>query len=132
MTFYPPNPGRGPFPPGYRQNFGPPGYPAPFGRQVSPNPVPQFRAQPPFYQQPYPMGRPGNPFFSPSPFGNQGQPFLNQNQFGMQDPNAYYPNQQFRGPGLSGHLNTLMGHVGTVTNGVNMLRQLGSLMTLFR
>ena len=132
MTFYPPNPGGGPFPPRNRQNFGPP---SPFGRQGNPYPPPApFRRQAPFYPQGNPMGGQRNPFFNPRPFGNQGQPFFDQNPFGMQDPASYNPNQQFGAPrrGVGDQLNTLMGHMGTVTNGVNMLRQLGSIMTLFR
>ena len=131
MTFYPPNPGGGPFPPRYRQNFEPP---RPFGRQGYP-PPPPFRRQAPFNPQGNPMGGQGNPYFNPNPFGNQGQPFFGSDQFGMQDPAAYNPNQPFGAPrsrGLGGQLNTLMGHMGTVTNGVNMLRQLGSIMTMFR
>lgn len=125
MTFYPPNTGRGPFPPRYRQNFGPP----PFGRQGGPMPGGPFRRQTPYFQQQNQMG---NPYYSQGPFGNQGQSFFNQNQFGQQGPAAYYPNQQFGARGLTGNLSNLMGHVDTVKNGVNMLRQFGSLMTLFR
>jgi hypothetical protein len=133
MAFYPPNPGRGPFPPRYRQNVGPPGS---FGRQGNPYPppAPPRRQGNPFFY-PNQMGGQGNPSFYPNQFGDQGQSFYNQNQFGMQNPAAYNPNQQFGGSGfgrLPGQLNRIMGHVGTVTNGVNMLRQLGSFMTLFR
>ena len=147
MVFYTPNMGRGPFPPRARQNVGPA---APFGRPGNPSP---FGRQVPFFPQQNPIGGQGNPFYNPNQFGNQGPfyspnqfgnqgpfynpnqfgnqgSFFNPNQFGMQDPASYYPNQQFGGSRLGG-LNTLMGHVGTVTNGVNMLRQLGSLVNLF-
>lgn len=146
MVFYPPNPGRGAIPPRYRQNFVPPG---PLGRQGSPYPSPaplrrqgsrflspgQMGGQvdPSFYQNQF--GNQGQSFLNRNQFGNPGQSFFNQNQFGAQDPAAYNPNQQFGGSGLGGlpgQLNTIMGHVGTLTNGVNMLRQLGSIMTLFR
>ena len=76
MPFYPPNPGRRPFPPGNRQRFGPPN---------------RIRRQP-------------RSFFA--------------------------PNQQARPSRLSG-LQTIMGHVGNVTNGINMLRQMGSFFKFF-
>ncbi len=47
----------------------------------------------------------------------------------------YSPNQQSQGlrlGNLPDHLNTIMGHAGTITNGVNMLRQMGSLLSLFK
>ncbi|WP_230875113.1 hypothetical protein [Lysinibacillus cavernae] len=52
----------------------------------------------------------------------------------MQQP-YYSPNQQMQGSRLGNlpdHLNTIMGHAGTITNGVNMLRQMGALLSLFR
>ena len=55
-------------------------------------------------------------------------------RFGQQQP--FYPFQQ--GPqqprtgGLSDNLNTMMGHVGTITNGINMMRQMGSILSIFR
>ena len=72
MPFYPPNPGRRPFPPGNRQRFGPPN---------------RIRRQ----------------------------PRTTRNQ---QAPTS--------------RLQTLMGHAGTVTNGINMLRQMGSFMRFFK
>lgn len=48
---------------------------------------------------------------------------------------SYYPNQQYqpsRLGNLPNHLNTIMGHAGTITNGVNMLRQMGAFLSLFR
>lgn len=47
----------------------------------------------------------------------------------------YYPKQQpqtSRVGRLPQHLNTLMGHAGTITNGVNMIRQMGYFLSLFR
>lgn len=78
MPFYPPNPGRRPFPPGNRQGFRPPN---------------RFSRQP-------------RPFFTA--------------------PNQQAPTSRFQG------LRTVMGHVGTVTNGINMLRQMGSVLKFFR
>lgn len=80
----------------------------------------------PFYPPPNPRGRAPQPyrqgFRAPNQFRRQGQPFFYTNQ---QPP-------QFRNGGLPNHLNTIMGHVGTITNGVNMMRQIGSIMSLFR
>lgn len=80
----------------------------------------------PFYPPPNMRRRTPPPyrqgFRTPDQFRRQRQPFL-------------YPNQQlsqFRNGGLPNHLNTLMGHVGTITNGVNMMRQIGSIMSIFR
>ncbi|EON70501.1 hypothetical protein [Lysinibacillus sphaericus] len=77
MPFYPPNPGRRPLPPRYRQG---------------------------------------------SNRGRQEQPF-------------FYPNQlpqASRFGRLPDSINAIMGHAGTITNGVNMLRQMGSLLSLFK
>ena len=63
--------------------------------------------------------------------GTFGPPFRGR----AMQPN-YPPYQQFQGPRIGGrlpdHLNTIMGHAGTITNGVNMLRQMGALLSLFR
>ncbi|RPJ94924.1 hypothetical protein CW357_13130 [Rummeliibacillus sp. TYF005] len=81
----------------------------------------------PFYPPPNPRRRPQPPyrqgFRTPDQFRGQRQPFFIPNQ--QQLP-------QFRSRELPNHLNTIMGHVGTITNGVNMMRQLGSIMSLFR
>ena len=116
MVFYPPNPGRGQFQPRYRQRYQ---SDRSFGRQ----PAPFFYPNQP-YGDPYRMqGFPGNMsnWMGPSnPFGSQ--PYPN-----------YYPNQQPGAPyGMPNTLNTLMGHVGNITNGVNMIRQLGSFLGFFR
>ena len=79
MPFYPPNPGRRPFPPGNRQRFGPSNQ----------------------------MGRRPRPFIAP-----------NQNQ--------QAPTSRLQG------LKSVMGHAGTVTNGINMLRQMGSVFKFFK
>ena len=79
MPFYPPNPGRRPFPPGKRQRFGPPN---------------RMRRQP--------------------------RSFLGSTQ------NQQAPTSRLQG------LQTVMGHVGKVTNGINMLRQMGSFFKFFK
>lgn len=78
----------------------------------------------PFYPPPTPRRRVPQryrqDFRTPQQFRRQGQPPF------------FYTNQQPPYGGLPNHLNTIMGHVGTITNGVNMMRQLGSFMSLFR
>ncbi|MEH7379129.1 hypothetical protein V7138_01405 [Bacillus sp. JJ1533] len=74
MPFYPPNPGRRPFPP---RRFGPPN---------------RIRRQP-------------RSFFT--------------------TPNQQAPTSRLQG------LQTVMGHVGKVTTGIGMLRQMGGLLKFF-
>lgn len=53
----------------------------------------------------------------------------------MQQKSFYYPPQQpqaFRYGSLPNNLNTMMGHAGRIMYGVNMVRQVGSLLSLFR
>ena len=128
MPFFQPNPRRSPFPERYRQDFGPPNQ----GRREQPffNPN-QGRRERPFYYQN--QGRQEQPYYYQNQ-GRQEQPYYYQNQ-GRQEQPYYYPDQQYQAPGFGGltnNLNTLMGHAGTITNGVNMFRQLGSIMSLFR
>lgn len=91
--------------------------PRPMPRQRFGNPMPMQNAYPQQRREPYPPFYPQNPNYGP-----QQQPFN--------------PYQQMQGPGygggLSDNLNTIMGHVGTVTNGINAMQQVGSLMNLFR
>ena len=96
-------------------------YPYPMARQ-------RYGPQQMFEQQ---FGPPRNNAFSrrqdyssyPYPMDpRQGQPQFN-------------PNQQMPGSrqgSLSDNLNTMMGHVGTITNGINAMRQIGSIFSLFR
>ena len=130
MPFFQPNPRRSPFPERNRQGYGPPNQ----GRREQPffNQY-QGRREQSFFNQN--RGRQEQPFFNQYQ-GRQEQPFYYQNQ-GFQEQPYYYPDQQYPAPGLGGggltnNLNTLMGHAGTITNGVNMFRQLGSIMSLFR
>lgn len=87
-------------------------------------PDPRRRAYPPVYRQggrpPIRMRRQDNAFFYPNHFNRQQQSFFNPYQ--QQDPFSRAPN----------HFNNIMGHVGTITNGVNMMRQVGSFLGLFR
>ncbi|MGE7696493.1 hypothetical protein ACQKNC_20750 [Lysinibacillus sp. NPDC094177] len=77
-------------------------------------PNPRMRPFPPRYRQ---------GFGPPPPMqGRREQPF-------------FYPNQQHqtsRFGRLPQHINTIMGHAGTITNGVGMLRQMGAFLNFFR
>lgn len=69
-------------------------------------------------------------------FRGQNDFFSYQNQYetrGWQPPiNSYEQPQTSPFGELPHHLNQMMGHVGTITNGVNMMRQIGGLFSLFR
>ena len=124
MRFYPPNPRMGPNQPAYRQRFGPSNR---MGRQDEsfyyPN---RFRRRDDSYSYPYQYSRQPQPYYYPpqdtgydAQFGN---PYEQQQQY-----------SQFGGGGrLPGRLNSLMGHAGTLTNGYYMMRQIGSLLGMFR
>jgi hypothetical protein len=78
MPFYPPNPGRRPFP-------------SSIGRRIGPL----------------------------NKIGSRPRPFRSPIQ------SQQVPTSRFDG------LKTIMGHVGNVTNGINMLRQVGSFLKIF-
>ncbi|MBK3495049.1 hypothetical protein JFL43_09285 [Viridibacillus sp. YIM B01967] len=105
MQLFSPVPGRS-FPPRNRQVFGPPYQGQQFGSH---------------YQ--------GQRFGAPYQGRQFGQTYDNR-----WNPSFISPNNS--SPGILGnllnHLNTLMGHAGTIKNGYNMMRQLGSFMSLFR
>ena len=118
MRFYPPNPRRGPGPLFYRQRFGPP---------------PRMRRQPDSFNYPDQFRRPADPNFYAEPFGRQYNNPANQNP--GQDLPASTPSEQPRFSRLArlpDQFNTLMGHAGTIQNGINTMRQLGSLLRIFR
>ena len=124
---------RGMFPSARQQRFGPP--------QMSnqsygpPRPNPFSRLRDAFYSSqgqqqfnPYQQGP------NPRQWQQQYNPYQQApDPRQWQQPND--PFQQAPGPGsgsLSDNLNTMMGHVGTITNGINMMRQVGSIFSLFR
>ncbi len=78
------------------------------------------------------------PYFPPNPRRGPIQPRYRQGYGPSQGRFVqpfYYPYQQpqtSRVGRLPQHLNTLMGHAGTITNGVNMIRQMGYFLSLFR
>ena len=117
MPFFRQNPRTGMFPPNGQQ-FGPPPQ---MGRQQMGMPRANEFARPreAFYP-PYPVNpRQGQQQFNPYP----------------QQPQAQQPQQQQQGSrfsGLSDNLNTMMGHVGTITNGINTMRQVGAMLNLFK
>lgn len=103
MPFYPPSNRRNPF----QMTRQPYGYPAPN----------RFRGQNNFYP-------------SPNQFRGQNQYTAPPNQF---ESTPYFnPYEQPPYGRAPTNLNTMMGHVGTITNGINMMRQIGGLMSLFR
>ena len=68
------------------------------------------------------------PYYNPN---DRQQPFANQNGSQEQQFNPYNRQQQGR-PSLMDGLNTLMGHADTLSNGVNMMRQMGSILGFLR
>ena len=68
------------------------------------------------------FSQPHNAFYPPYPIDpRQGQQF-----------NPHWQGQQSRFDGLSDNLNKMAGHMGTVTNGINMMRQVSAMIKLFR
>ena len=120
MRFYPPNPRRGPAPPVYRQRFGPSNQ---MGRQEGSYYPNQFRRRDDSYSYPYQYSRQPQPYYYPP------QDTGYDSQFG--NPYEQQQYSQFGGR-LPGRLNTLMGHAGTLRNGYYMMRQVGSLLGMFR
>lgn len=114
MTYYS-REGRMGFPP--RQQFGPPPMPMPRQRFGPPRmPRQQFGSPMQYYPQWGDSFYPGNPY-NYGPWQQQVNPYQQ-----MQNPGNGRPN----------NMNTLMGHMGTITNGINMMRQFGSILSLFR
>lgn len=79
------------------------------------------------------------PYYPPNPRNRPFPPTYNQGfgppYQGMQQQPFYFPTQQApasRFGRLPSHLNTIMGHAGRISYGVNMLRQMGSLISFFR
>lgn len=138
MVFFLNEPRGGMMPPNYRQNFVPPNQmwgqpPQYYGPQQQTDfymPEPQLQQ---IFNQPSNFYGPNQPHPNLNPFFMQ-QPTMppmnqqNQNQFQQQQP------QQQQSPmgRFPDTFNTIMGHAGTIQNGVNMMRQLGSLLRLFR
>lgn len=81
------------------------------------------------------------PFYPPNPRRRPFSPVYRQrggppNQMRRPNNSFHNPNRQqsqgFRFERLPEHFNTIMGHAGTIKNGVNMIRQFGSILGLFR
>jgi len=79
------------------------------------------------------------PFFQPNPRRRPSPPSYRQSfgppYRGRQEQPYFYPNQQpqvSRFGRLPNHVNTLMRHAGTISYGVNMIRQMGSFLSIFR
>lgn len=90
--------------------------------------MPQF-GPPPMMRQQY--GYPMHNQFPPSrnAYYPQNPYHINQGQQPF-SPYQQMPRQRFNE--MPDHLNTIMGHMGTITNGINMMRQVSSLVRLFR
>ena len=117
MRFYPPDSRRRPAPPFYRQQFRPSNR---MGRQAD------------YYYSPNQFRRPDQANFYAEQFRRQYYP---PNQYTRQDSpfsNPYEQQRPSRFGRLPQHFNTLMGHAGTLQNGVNMMRQISSLLGMFR
>ena len=130
MTFFS-NPNRGAYPPTYGQY----GRPNPFRRQRNFNVSPNSFQQQDYFGPVNPNSRWQQDFNSPiNPSNWQQQPFSNPYDRQQQPFIDPYERQQqpFGRPSLMDGLNTLMGHAGTVTNGVNMMRQIGSILGFLR
>ena len=110
--------------PFYRQNART-GMFQPNGQQFGP--PPQMGRQQMGMPRPNEFARPREAFYPPYP--------VNARQ-GQQQANFYPPQPQqqqgSRFSGLSDNLNTMMGHVGTITNGINTMRQVGAMLNLFK
>lgn len=102
----------------YRQEMGMGGFPT-TGQRFGP---PQMSQQQIGLPRANEFSRPREFYYAPYPFDpRQGQQF-----------NPYFQGPGSRNRGLSDNLNTMMGHMGTITNGINMMRQVGVIMSLFR
>lgn len=109
-----------------------------------PRPRPRYRNNNPYSRQEHNFlsqvqPRRGNyPYYPPNQFRRQESPFFIPNQYRQQPEEPYYDpyfQQQYSPQGLFGHsnrLNNLMGHVGTLSNGMNMLNQIGTMVGMFR
>lgn len=88
-------------------------------------PDPRRRPTPPPYRQ---------RVMPPNQFQRQDDSFFYLNQVTQQNP-FLPPNNQpqvSRFSRLPDHLNTIYGHMGTIRNGVDMMRQLGAFLSRFR
>lgn len=110
--------------PFYRQNSRPGMFP-PNGQQFGP--PPQMGRQQMGMPRPNEFARPREAFYPQYPVNpRQGQQQFNPN------PQQQQQQQGSRFSGLSNNLNTMMGHVGTITNGINTMRQVGAMLNLFK
>lgn len=123
MPIFGQNPRAGMFPPNGQQ-FGP---------------APQMGRQQMGMPRSNEFARPREAFYPPYPVNpRQGQGQQQFNPYPQQQQQQFnpFPQQQqqqgSRFSGLSDNLNTMMGHVGTLTNGINTMRQVGAMLNLFR
>lgn len=101
----------------YQPNFG--------GR-----PIPTY---PQNFVSPTAYRRPNNTLYYPSEFVRPMDSYYFPNHLYPANRQPYYSPYQQTGPSkLPNALNLIMDHAGTITSGVNMVRQIGSIMSLFR
>ncbi len=78
------------------------------------------------------------PFYPPHPGGRRFPPEYRQrfgapNRIRRQPRSFFSPTQNQQAPTSRFQgVKTIMGHVGTVSNGINMMRQVGSILRFFK
>ena len=83
---------------------------------------PRFRRREDSYAYPSQYSRQRQPYYYPEQYMGYDSPVRNSNE-------RPRPSRIGR---LPEHFNTLMGHAGTLQNGINMMRQFSSLLGMFR
>lgn len=78
------------------------------------------------------MRRRGAPEYYPNEVRGQGTPDYYPNQMQGQQPPPNQQRRPSRFERLPDHFNTLVGHMGTINNGIQMMRQFGSILNIFR
>lgn len=128
--------------PGNRQVLGPSYqeqlFGSPYQGQQFVDPYQGQQFGPPYQGQQFVNPYQGQQFVNPYQGQQFGGPYQGQ-QFGQNYDNRWNPafmppNNSSQGMlgNLPNHINTLMGHASTIQNGYNMMRQLGSVMGLFK
>lgn len=101
----------------------------PRGRQPYSNAAP-FRRDLPMYGPPRGRGYAPPPAAPMNRMGWQ-NPNLNARSYSQWNPNTVEQQRNFR-QGQGDRINGLSGHMNTISNGLNMLSQLGSVLNSFR
>lgn len=140
MVYYPQDGRSGPRAPMYSHRGGPA---SSMRRQDEAYYYPNQMRRDESYFYPIHMGRREEAYFNPGSIRRQDEAYFYPGQMGGREVTQYYPSEM-RGRNyppkrpqssferLPDHLNTIMGHMGTITQGVNMMRQIGSLLSMFK